>query len=127
MFSWLRQLKKPRESVSLTNGAIRLFRNGEQTFGIPLHTILKIEFYKRDALTTDLVCCDITHGNADAPKLHWLHEELDGWEEVTSAFAEQLPGFKADWREGVIRPAFEESRVVAFVRNEATSLTDKGD
>lgn len=76
---------------------------------LPLSTIQKVTFYKRDEITTDRICCDV-----DADRGRWFfHEEADGWEFLID-YLEQLPGFRSDWYAGVVQPAFAASEFVAY-------------
>ncbi|URD60245.1 hypothetical protein M8312_10675 [Sphingomonas sp. KRR8] len=78
---------------------------------LPLADIQKVTFYKRDELTTDLICCDV-----DARGQTWFfHEEAEGWEEFLR-YLERLPTFRKDWYEAVVHPPFAASELVAFER-----------
>lgn len=76
-----------------------------------LAEVNRIEFYKRDELTTDLVCCEVTTGDA----VHFAHEEAPDWQRFLDYVA-QLPGFDHDWHAKVSQPAFAECRTLAFSR-----------
>jgi hypothetical protein len=79
---------------------------------LPLETIDRVTFYKRDELTTDLICCDI-----DVVSQIWrFHEEVPGWELLLRHLA-QLPGFRVDWYAAVVQPAFATNETVAFSRD----------
>jgi len=78
---------------------------------LPLADIRKVVFYKRDELTTDLICCDV-----EARELTWFfHEELEGWQDFVR-YLEGLPNFRADWYASVVQPPFAPSETVAFQR-----------
>lgn len=79
---------------------------------LPLAKIESVTFYKRDELTTDLICCEIDLGG----KIWLFHEELEGWDILVRHMA-QLPGFRADWFSAVSLPAFEPCETVAFRRS----------
>ena len=79
---------------------------------LPLHQIEAVTFYKRDQITTDLICCDVEIGG----KTWCLHEEVEGWDLLTKHL-EQLPGFRSDWYTAVVRPPFAPSEIVAFRRD----------
>ena len=76
-----------------------------------LQDISRAEFYKRDELTSDLVCCEVTAADV----LHFTHEEAPDWTELVEAL-QALPGFDASWFAKVSQPPFEESRIIAFER-----------
>ena len=73
--------------------------------------ILKVQFFKRDELTSDLVCCEIE----TEAGLFFCHEEAPDWSEMLALVA-TLKGFDTDWRDKVILPAFQENRITAFER-----------
>ena len=78
---------------------------------LPLTDIQKVTFYKRDEITTDLICCDV-----EARGHTWFfHEDAEGWDEFVS-YLERLPSFRRDWYEAVVQPPFAASKTVAFTR-----------
>lgn len=83
---------------------------------IPLNAILEVVFFKRDELTTDLVCCEIIVRRGDSVERWFYHEELPEWGEVLN-FLERLPDFDTEWPGKVMQPAFEENRTIAFQRS----------
>lgn len=83
---------------------------------IPIPHILRVVLYKRDELTTDLVCCEITARSGDGARFTALvHEEMDGFVPLMSEL-ESLDGFDRNWFEKVTNPAFAENRIVVFER-----------
>lgn len=78
---------------------------------LPLGDIGKVTFYKRDEITTDLICCDVTVGE----KVWAFHEELVGWDMLIEHLR-GLPSFRDDWFATVSQPAFAPSETVAFSR-----------
>jgi hypothetical protein len=78
---------------------------------LPLTDVGKVMFYKRDEVTTDLICCDVVIGE----KAWAFHEELVGWDLLIDHL-QRLPGFRVDWFAVVSQPPFAESRTVAFTR-----------
>lgn len=79
---------------------------------IPLADIEKVRFYKRDELTSDLICCEIDTGNVT----QIFHEEMAGWDSLVRHL-EGLQGFRTDWFAAVSQPAFEASETIAFMRS----------
>ena len=78
---------------------------------LPLTGIDKVTFYKRDEITTDLICCELLFGDTT-----WsFHEEFVGWDSLIEHLS-RLPGFLADWFAQVSQPPFETSEIVAFTR-----------
>lgn len=78
---------------------------------LPLSDIDAVIFYKRDEITTDLICCDVEM----AGRVWTFHEEAKGWQDLI-AHLSALPGFRADWYEAVAKPPFSASETIAFDR-----------
>lgn len=78
---------------------------------LPLAAIGKVTFYKRDEVTTDLICCDV----AVADKVWSFHEELSGWDLLLDHL-QRLPNFRTDWFASVSQPPFAASETIAFSR-----------
>ncbi|HVF83512.1 MAG TPA: hypothetical protein VM913_05010 [Sphingomicrobium sp.] len=80
---------------------------------LPLSDVTKVTFYKRDEITTDLICCDVTVG----PKVWTFHEELVGWDLLIDHLR-RLPDFREDWFAAMAEPPFADSETVAFSRKQ---------
>lgn len=78
---------------------------------LPVAEIERVTFYKRDELTTDLICCEVRVAGRDC----FFHEQAEGWQLLLDHLA-GLPGFKADWFSAVFQHTFERSETVAFQR-----------
>jgi hypothetical protein len=78
---------------------------------LPLSDIAKVTFYKRDELTTDLICVDVLVGEQT-----WtFHEELVGWDALISHL-QRLPTFDSGWFAAMSQRPFEATETVAFRR-----------
>jgi len=78
---------------------------------LPLSQVDSVVFYKRDEITTDLICCDVEIGG----QVWTFHEEANGWPDLITHLS-ALPSFRVDWYEAVVRPPFTTSETVAFDR-----------
>jgi hypothetical protein len=85
--------------------------NAEVLERLPLADIDRVTFYKRDEITTDLICCDV----AMAGTVRTFHEELRGWDLLLQHLY-KLPGFRTDWYASVSQPPFEPREMVEFSR-----------
>ena len=74
-----------------------------------LADVSRVEFYKRDELVSDLICCEVTAGGV----VHFSHEEDSGWGTLVEAL-QALPNFDRSWFSKVNKPAFAECRTCAF-------------
>lgn len=95
-------IPKPKQSVSLADmdQAVARGAEGENAgaSGLPplaSDDIQEVAFFKRDELTTDLVCCEIAVSNKNGVETWFFHEEASGWGEVLK-LVERLPGFDRD-------------------------------
>ena len=79
---------------------------------IALDKVAKVQFYKLDELTTDLICCELT---LDGGGALFLHEDMYDWDDQLGRLA-TLPGFDADWFMKVAQPAFATCHTIAFER-----------
>ena len=81
-----------------------------------LAEVSRVEFFKRDEVTSDLICCEISLLGKDGPgNVIFAHEEMAHWDELLRKL-EFLGGFDVEWFSQVSLPAFAESRYVAFQR-----------
>jgi hypothetical protein len=78
---------------------------------LPLANIRKVTFYKRDEITTDLICCDVSVGE----EVWSFHEELVGWDMLIEHLR-GLTGFRDDWFAALAQPPFATNELVAFSR-----------
>lgn len=78
---------------------------------LALPDIDAVAFYKRDEITTDLICCEVEV----AGRVWTFHEEEAGWKDLIAHLA-GLPGFRADWYAEVVHPPFAVSKTVAYQR-----------
>jgi hypothetical protein len=86
--------------------------DGARTLIVRLDEIERVEIYKRDELTADLVCFDIVLANGDRLT---LHEGIPGFDSMVEALA-RLAGLAIGWRDTVILPPFAPNPLVAYVR-----------
>ena len=76
-----------------------------------LADIESVVFYKRDELTSDLICCDVKV----AGDVWTFHEALMGWDLLIDHL-NGLPGFCASSFAAILQPPCEFSEAVAFRR-----------
>ena len=78
---------------------------------LPLAEVTRVTFYKRDEITTDLICCEIVV----AGRTWNFHEELAGWE-LLIGHLQRLPDFRGDWFAAVSQPPLATKETLAFSR-----------
>jgi hypothetical protein len=77
--------------------------------------VVRVCAYKRDELTTDLICLDVVLRDAST---WFLHEEAPGWEDFLHAAERALPGMRPfqAWFAEVSQPAFARNETLLFER-----------
>ena len=81
-----------------------------------LTDVRKVVAYKRDEITTDLICFNVVTEQSDGRRTWFFHEEQPEFERVVAELSE-LPGFMTDWRERVVLPPFASCETVVYARN----------
>jgi len=89
-----------------------------QVINWPWANIVRAEAFKRDLLTTDLICLLLELAGGTAVE---LHEELDGWQSFVASLPENLPGFPVveRWFLTVAHPAFKTNLTTIYERTNA--------
>lgn len=80
-------------------------------YHLPLGDIETVVFYKRDEVTSELICCDVKI----AGKTWMFHEALAGWDLLLNHLS-GLPGFRSDALAATTQRDFDAGIVVAFRR-----------
>ncbi|MES2496997.1 MAG: hypothetical protein V4618_12855 [Pseudomonadota bacterium] len=104
----------PRSRIEISEDGFTVFTS-DGADEVNLEDVTDISVYKRDLLTTDLICCDIESETAKGNVVRTVHEEMDGFMELEEKL-KHLPGFYRDWRTVVILPAFQENYTVVYRR-----------
>jgi hypothetical protein len=99
-------------SISCSPGGFAVQTRARTQLVAGFDEIVRIAIYERDEITTDLVCFEVALEGGDEIT---LHEEMPGFDHWAKSL-EQLPGFDANWRDGVIHPPFATNEIVACSR-----------
>ena len=78
---------------------------------IPWPAIQIIVAYKRDLITTDLICFDMV---LDDGSLIEINEEMDGFDHLLTALERQFPLFDRTWPDKVVHPPFAPNRTIVY-------------
>jgi hypothetical protein len=84
----------------------------KHSWTLSFEEVSKVDVYKRDEFTTDLICArifTISEGH------YTVHENIPGFQDLMHAF-EALPGFDRDSYSKVVLPPFAENRTMVFER-----------
>jgi len=106
--------------IRISGSTICILRPHAAPIAIEPSRIVRIALFKRDEMTTDLICCEIT-AKADVGNDYSIvvHEDMDGFETMMATLA-ALDGFDRGWFEKVARPAFATNFTVVFQRDAVT-------
>jgi hypothetical protein len=102
------------EIVVTTDGFAKRWQERE-LFRVRWLAVREIRAYKRDLLTTDLVCLAFRETEAD--EYFEVHEEMIGFDLLRARLAEVFPTIPAGWFGDVARPAFTTNLTVLFRRD----------
>ena len=105
--------KHPAQSIQVDGDAFTLVGTEPEYPRFALSDIGEVTFFKRDELTTDLICCEIVVRVAQGAQTWFLHEEVSGFDDLVGLL-ERLPEFDRNWRSRVVLPPFAENRTVAY-------------
>jgi hypothetical protein len=78
--------------------------------------VIKIEAFKRDLLSVELVCLSLILRDN---KTLELNEEMDGWQDLVNKLPEYLQGCQtfAEWSPVVAYPPFKPNRTLIYSRD----------
>lgn len=99
-------------SVAVGANDISFVENGVTVWTLTWDEIGPIQAYKRDLLTTDLLCMDVS---VKGTQIHYtIHEEMDGFDRFCEALAETFMLKEPNWRSKVLREPFRENLTQVF-------------
>ena len=99
------------ERLDLVPDGFRLIRASEDIAQISWQEIEEVTAFKRDLITTDLICIEIrTHDD----RVMEFNEEVAGFEPCLEEMQRNLHGFDTRWHEKVVKPAFAANKTVLF-------------
>lgn len=87
-----------------------LIKDKDLSVDIKWDDINKIEVYKKDLFTVDLIVMEITHDE----KVLVIDEELSGWFQFILKLKEIFSEIPRDWDLTIMNPAFEKNYRVLF-------------
>lgn len=115
MFSAISNFLKKRASqkcrIASNQHGVRFINDGVEFQAFSWDRVRRIVAYKKDILTTDLVCIEF---ELDGSEAYVAHEELAGFEQLADNMRAAFPNIDPHWFFKVMRPAFERSFMILF-------------
>jgi hypothetical protein len=109
--------KSAQVRLCVADEAIALFANGKETWRFRWETVTKIETYKCDLLTTDMICLDFV---IESQQLTYhTHDEMQDFDVLCSQLRRHFPSVAQDWWSQVAFPAFATNHRVLYERTAA--------
>ena len=105
---------KKNYKIEMTTSGFRIAQPNQPPLEISWREITRIVAYKRDLLTTDLVCFDIETEQANNLRTFTIHEEAEGFDLLDAEFGRVLTGYNSIWRNKVILPPFAPNRTTIY-------------
>ncbi len=110
----LRRKHDVPERIRLTIDGFELLSGDEVKWRIWWSEVDKIEVFKEDLITYDLVCMEFFVGVRDM--VFPLNEELEGFWEIANRIKEVFPTSSQDWEAAVVKPAFARNPAIIYER-----------
>jgi len=112
--NWLKALKPKKvvqELILLDNGF--QINNREVKSNVIWADITEINAYKRDLITEDQICLEISSGSNQ----FYCTEDFDGWKEFEEMMRKQFPEIETHWLMQTANPALETSKTQIYTTN----------
>ena len=94
---------------------VRLFAEGREVWCFRWDEVVRIETYKRDIFSMDLVCLDFFIVSREVPCR--THEDMQGFPELRECMQRQLSSISESWWQQVASPPFATNHMVLYDRN----------
>ena len=87
---------KKVQRLETSPAGLKFVENDREIFSIRWDQINKIEAYKRDLFTTEMIHIDLSIDGQSIPQT--LHDEIEGFEPFCALLTQQYPSIPANWR-----------------------------
>jgi hypothetical protein len=112
--NFLRKRKNSQSALSSSLARVSFIRNGEEKESFLWDQVIRIETYKDDLYTTDLICLEFELENGC---VYLAHEESPGFVELTENMNRVFSNLDSDWFVTVMAPAFKRNQRVLYEKN----------
>ena len=103
--------KSEAEVISADEVGVNVEKANNKTQLLRWEQVNRIAVYKKDEITTDLIC--IEFGLPENMTIT-LHEEMEGYDLVVPKMHMQFEGIEKDWYSKIVKPAFKRNYRVIY-------------
>jgi hypothetical protein len=103
-----------RQQIVCSKDSFSVAVGGRTIFLAGFDEIVRVWAWKRDEVTTDLICMEVEVAGGEAIQ---LNEDMVGFD-VWADCLVNLPGAVAGWREYVVQPPFERNETLLYERQD---------
>jgi hypothetical protein len=125
IFTSLQRAFRPRKqqsSLIVTEAEVSLLTDGKETWRFRWNQITRIETYKQDLFSVDLICLDFFVESLQLP--YRINEEMQGFQELMKYMRQLFPSIDENWHRQVTFPAFAANHKVLYERQPANEHRD---
>jgi hypothetical protein len=113
----LRQPKSQPKRLEITGDGLALFESGREVYRFRWTEVSKVETYKRDLFSVDMICVDFA---VDADQMVYMtNDEMDGFSELSIRLTSYFPSIASDWWSEVAFPAFATNHKILYEKPSA--------
>jgi hypothetical protein len=106
--------KQEQLRLAVSDDEVVLFADEREVWRFRWDAVTRIETYKRDLFSTDLVCLDFFVGSQDLT--YPAHEEMQGFVVLREQLSSRFPSVGEDWLRQVTFPPFAANHRVLYER-----------
>jgi hypothetical protein len=114
------RLRKPESQpkrLEITDDGLALFESGREVYRFRWGCISKVETYKRDLFSVDMICLGFA---VDADQMVYVTDDgMDGFSELSSRLTQYFPSIAPNWWSEVAFPAFATKHRILYERPSA--------
>ena len=113
--TFLAGFRRPKRAVlrlSVTEDTLCLFADDQSAWTLRWEEVTRIDTYKRDLFTVDMICLDFTM--AGRQMYCQTHDEMEGFDVLCQQLGGTFPSIAPDWWMQVAFPAFATQHRVLY-------------
>ena len=112
LFTRSRRDMQPRRQLRVSDVGLTLLQDDEESWSFRWEEISRIETYKRDLFTVDIICVDFFVSRG--PYLFPVHDEVRGFDVLCRDLHVYFPSVDQGWWSRVTFPAFQTNHTVLY-------------